>query len=200
MFAHLPVMLFTYLSYWNAVTFFLPQALSLPFFIVTFFSASLSLLSPYRCTGWIQWDYLCLWADVLWKNTHHGGMLLLNNKLKSILHSVAHRVSPLLVLTVHLSPSLTICLYQPSVGTNLLYNSLTGKQPCFFSSQKPLCSLFFNHSRHLIQPRSQHLSYSSLTFYPHPSQRGTFMIPREWESFLGSQKIFSNIYLPWMRT
>lgn len=39
----------------------------------------------------------------------------------------------------------------PCVETNL--TTLSGKQPCSVWSQKPLCSLFFYYSLHLIHPR-----------------------------------------------
>lgn len=27
----------------------------------------------FRCSWGIQWDNFCIWADVIWQNTHHGG-------------------------------------------------------------------------------------------------------------------------------
>lgn len=26
-----------------------------------------------RCSGGIQWNNFCIWADIIWQNTHHGG-------------------------------------------------------------------------------------------------------------------------------
>jgi hypothetical protein len=26
-----------------------------------------------RCTQWIQWDHLCIWPDLQWKDTYYGG-------------------------------------------------------------------------------------------------------------------------------
>lgn len=48
-----------------------------------------SFCSDFRCTWWIQWDYICLWADLFGKNTHHGGAVFLNNS-KEHLSLVAH--------------------------------------------------------------------------------------------------------------
>ena len=31
------------------------------------------LSSPCRCPGWIQWDHLRLWADVIGEDAHDGG-------------------------------------------------------------------------------------------------------------------------------
>lgn len=30
-------------------------------------------LDAYRCSGGLQWDYIRLWADIIWQNTHYGG-------------------------------------------------------------------------------------------------------------------------------
>lgn len=54
---------------------------------LAFFSNVLLFLLPrFRCTGRIQWDYLCLWADFLRKDTHHGGTVLLKNSKGSPLN------------------------------------------------------------------------------------------------------------------
>ena len=47
--------------------------------LLFFPSLTLCFSFHYRCTRWIQWDYLCLWSNLLWKNTHHGGTVQLNN-------------------------------------------------------------------------------------------------------------------------
>lgn len=32
-------------------------------------------LAANRCSGRLQWDNICLWADILWQNTHNGGKI-----------------------------------------------------------------------------------------------------------------------------
>lgn len=102
------------------------------------------VLSHYRCTRWIQWDYLCLWADLLRKNTHHGGTVALNNSKGWLLAVVS---PPLLDLTIVHSPpsmsSLAISLYQPTIGTNLHYTSLWETTLFLFKSKSPSTLLSF---------------------------------------------------------
>lgn len=38
------------------------------------------LLFPFRCAGWIQWHHLCLWADILWEDSHYGGEMFVAQK------------------------------------------------------------------------------------------------------------------------
>lgn len=153
------------------------------FHIVSFFaffppSLTLCFSFHYRCTRWLQWDYLCLWSDLLWKNTHHGGTVQLNNSkgfLPRRTHMNTHtsffifyfyRVSPpVLTLTVHLPPSLsslTISPYQPSVATNLLYNSLW-ETTLFLFKSKASQLFFLLLSSLLDSSQGQHLSQSGFT-------------------------------------
>lgn len=147
----------------------------LPFFIFTWFSALLFFLSltcfflffsHSRCTGWIQRDYLCLWADLLWKNTHHGGIVSLNNsrsRLLAVEHMPLHTrpfffIEYLLLCSPWQYISLHHCHRSLSVFTSLLwaltsFTTLSGKGPCSFSSQKPLRSPVFYCSPCLIRPR-----------------------------------------------
>ena len=135
------------------------------------------LPSHFRCAWWIQWDYLCLWADFLWKDTYDGGTVILNHWKGRPLagaHTSAQTHTfclknglspPLLFLTVHLPPSLSLCsisLPQPSVGTNLLYNSLWETTLFLFKSKVSLLSLLLLFSL-LNSTQGLHLSTSSVT-------------------------------------
>lgn len=120
--------------------------------------------SHYRCTGWIQRDYLCLWADLVWENVHHGGTVLLNNLWVNLLlcrHTDAHmhyfyiqRLRPCLpACRAQLPPSLPllpISFYEPSAAGILLYYTLREKKTCFFISQKIACSATTALSSHFI--------------------------------------------------
>lgn len=157
---------------------------------------------------WVQWDYICLWADFLGKDTHNGGTLLLNNSKgrplaaadkQGYTHIFLFTFLIRYLLFYFLSPSLSSSPFSSLLRELTSFTSLSGKQRCSFSSQKPLCSLFFCSSFDLICPRLCIYNILSFTHLFIPC-RGTSTIPKEWESYPASLRTFLNIYSPWTRT
>ena len=132
--------------------------------LLFFPSLTLCFSFHYRCTRWIQWDYLCLWSNLLWKNTHHGGTVQLNNS-KGFLPRRTHMNTHICFFFLYLLPSspwqyisLHHCHRSLSRPNSLLwpltsFTTLSGKQPCSFSSQKPRSSSSFYYPLCLILPR-----------------------------------------------
>lgn len=104
-----------------------------------------------RCSGRLQWDDICLRANIFRKNTHYGGKETTNKKTKLLFICFNEKMLKIMCKICIFSPCCTFC-------------ALTGeiKRPKHDGSHSQDCSRYLQ--LHLFHGSGPGISYQSISF------------------------------------